>query len=179
MEKVKRGMRYILSWLLAAMAAFFVCNLVVFFYHCPAGWIDRHSSATNAIWEPHATLRMGTEGHGVYTVDKRGYLNEDLPLADSYTVVVGSSYVQGKEVAMGKRFTDLLNRAVSSGEALHVYNVSQDGFYYPEIVKCFPALLQEFPAAKTIVIELGSTNFSADELTAALEQCDFDAEQTG
>lgn len=180
MRGLKYGLRQCMGWAAAAAAAFLVCNALVFFYHHPAGWIERDSSATDAIWKPGSTLRMGTEGCGVYTVDQRGYLNPEFPLADTYTLAVGSSFVQGKEVPLGSRFTDLLNAALTdSADELAVYNVSQDGFYFPDIVTCFPALLQEFPGAKSIVIEISSTDFSAAELTQALEQKAFDPAQTG
>ena len=100
--------------------------------------MDRVDAAANAILRPGSVTLMGTEGHGSHEVDQRGYLNPDLPLEKSCTLVVGSSFVQGKEVAAGKRFVDLMNDALAaSPEALAVYSVAQDGFYFPEMVRCF------------------------------------------
>lgn len=60
-----------------------------------------------------------------------------------------------------------------------VYNLSQDGFYFPDIAKHFEAIIGEFPNSDTIIIEIGSTNFSADELVDALNQVEYDTTQDG
>lgn len=172
-------LRQIGQWLAAAVAAVLICNVFLYGYHDPAAWIDRENGATYAIWRPGSRLIMGTEGRGVHRVDSRGYLNPDLPLAEQYTLVVGSSFTQGKEVAAGERFVDLLNAQLSHGETLAVYSVSQDGFYFPDVVACFPALLEEFPGAQTVVIEIGSLSMSDEALIAAINRNGADEPQTG
>lgn len=167
------------QWLAAAAIAMLLCNACLYGYHDPAAWIDRSNASTYAIWRPGSRIVMGTEGRGVHHVDSRGYLNPDLPLADGYTLVVGSSFTQGKEVAAGERFVDLLNGALSDGETLAVYSVSQDGFYFPDVVACFPALMAEFPDAETLIIEIGSVSFSDEALTAALNRQGVDETQRG
>ncbi len=97
-----------------------------------------------------------------------------------YIITVGASYTQGKEVHRGQRFSDLLNIKMGGDEEnLKVYNVSQDGFYFPNIVKSFAALIQEFPKSKCIVIEIGRTEFDPKELENALTQREYDEKQTG
>lgn len=159
------------QWLAAAVIAVLICNGLLYLYHDPAAWMERENAATDAIWRPNSTLIMGTEGRGVHHVDQRGYLNPDLPLGGDFTLVVGSSFTQGKEVPAGQRFLDLLNAAIAETEQeLAVYSVSQDGFYLPDIVRGFPALMQELPGAKTLIIETGTTTFSEADLTTALNQ---------
>lgn len=180
MDYIKNGIRQLLHWLFAAAAAVLLCNALLYFYHHPTVWIDRSGSATNGILRPTATFLVGTEGRGIHHVDSRGYLNAALPLAEEYTIVVGSSFVQGKEVNAGERFVDLMNDALApSGQELAVYSVAQDGFYFPQIVKCFQALVEEFPGAETIIIETNLTDFSAEEYGDALDQHTLDVTQTG
>ena len=180
MGHIKKGIRRLLNWLCAAAVAVLLCNALLYFYHNPTAWIDRTGSATNGILHPTATFLMGTEGWGIHHVDSRGYLNPELPLAEEYTIVVGSSFVQGKEVNAGERFVDLMNNALApSGQELAVYSVAQDGFYFPQIVKCFQALVEEFPGAETIIIETNLTGFSAEEYDDALDQHTLDVTQTG
>lgn len=177
---MKAFVKQILQWLIAGSLAILVCNILLFLYHRPTGWIDRTDSATAAIWSPGTTLVNGMEGNGIYSVDAKGYLNDNLPLAEEYTLVIGSSHVQGKEVPFGLRYSDLLNDMLSgSNSELAVYNCSQDGFYLPDIIEHFYAITQEFPNADNIVIDLGKTDFSVEELENALNQCDFDVEQLG
>lgn len=168
------------QWLAAAVIAMLLCNGLLYGYHDPAAWIDRENAPTDAIWRPGSRLVMGTEGRGVHSVDARGYLNPGLPLAENFTLVVGSSFTQGKEVAAGERFVDLMNAALAETEQeLAVYSVSQDGFYLPDIVRCFPALMQELPGARTLVIETGTTAFSEETLAAAQNQHRLDETQRG
>ena len=149
-----------IQWLAALLAAVLLCNAFLLLYHDPAVWIPQENGPTDAIWRPGARILMGTEGRGIHRVDSRGYLNPEKPLAERFVLVVGSSFAQGKEVAAGERFTDILNRELSEdAETLAVYNVSQDGFYLPDILRCFPALMREFPGARTLVIEIGTTSF--------------------
>ncbi len=180
MTPKKYLLRQLLGWVAAAVTAVLLCNGALYAYHHPAAWIDRSGSATNGILNPNSTILHGTEGYGLHSVDARGYLNPDLPLAEDYILVVGSSFAQGKEVKAGKRFVDLMNGALTpSAEELAVYTVSQDGFLFPQMVQCFQALLQEFPDAKTIILEVNSNDYSAKSLKDGLEQHSFDPSQTG
>ena len=177
---MKNYIRQIVQWMVAGVLAVMICNVLLCFYHRPAGWIERADSATNAIWRPDSTLIMGTEGRGVYHVDKDGYLNADLPRQEEYCLVLGASYTQGKEVRFGERYTDLLNDMLAeSDEELAVYNCSQDAKFLPGIINDFYAVTQEFPDAGTIVIETGNTDFTSRELLAACEQHGYDANQRG
>lgn len=180
MTRKKYVFRQLLEWAAAMMIAVLLCNGALHLYHRPAAWINRSGSATNGILNPNSVTLQGTEGRGRHGVDGKGYLNFDLPLAEDYILVVGSSYVQGKEVKAGKRFTDLMNTTLAaSPEELAVYTVSQDGFYFHNMVKGFQALLQEFPDAGTIILEVNANSYSAKALTEALEQHPFDPGQTG
>ena len=180
MSFMKRMLCHALHWGASLVVATLCVNMFVFLYERPVGWIERTDSATDAIWHPGAVLRHGTEGNGVYRVDSNGYLNPDLPLAERYTVVVGASHTQGKEVREGQRYTDVLNALLGSENGkLAVYNVSQDAFYFPDIVNGFYALTEEFPDAENIVIEISSTDYSKEELEEALNQRSFDEAQLG
>lgn len=44
MEMLKR----LREWLIAIIIAFLICNLFVFLYYRPTGWINRSNSATNS-----------------------------------------------------------------------------------------------------------------------------------
>ena len=186
--------RQAVSWAAAVILAFCICNAAMFLYEVQPGWIERENGATLAIWDPGTALVAGLEGRGYYHVDSKGYLNDSLPTEPGYCVVVGASFTQGKEVENGKRYTDLLNDMLSeqngensgggndaavSARPSFVYNVSQEGYYFPDIASGFYALTKEFPDAGTIVIETGKTFFSDGELEAALDQRAYDEAQNG
>ena len=166
---------------MAAAIAFTVCNFALFPYEKPAAWINRDKGATSSIWKPGSTIIHGTEGRGVYTVDGKGYLNEDKPLQeDDCTLVVGCSFTQGKEVPMGSRYSDILNDKLSDdGTKLAVYNCSQDGYFFPDIISGFNAVVSEFPDVDHIVLEITQTDWDVKTLTSALKQRGYEEEQTG
>ncbi len=183
---MKKWIRQGVSWAAAAVIAVFLCNAAMFLYEVQPGWIERDKGATLAIWDPNTTVVAGMEGRGHYRVDEKGYLNDRLPEEPGYCVVVGASFTQGKEVEHGKRYTDLLNEMLSGAESVKeasvpsfVYNVSQEGYYFPDIARGFYAVTREFPDAGTIVIETGKTAFTIRELEEALNQRDYDERQNG
>lgn len=165
----------------ALLSAVVISNLIVFPYHRPVGWIERQNSSTLSIWDPNTTLIHGTEGHGIYKVDENGYLNTGKLIDKDYTIAIGASFTQGKEVKSGKRYTDILNSLLSDEDEnnLHVYNVSQDGYYFPNIVKGFDSLVHEFPNSKNIIIEIGTTDYSLEEIQDSLNQRGFDEKERG
>lgn len=178
--KIKKIIKAFTQWGFALVFAFLIMNLIVACYHSQGGWINRDSASTLGIRIPGSLVIMGTEGRGIYRVDARGYINDDLPLDEDYTIVVGASYTQGFEVKNGERFTDILNeRLRTSDKELKIYNVSQSAYYFPDVVGGFSALIQEFPEAENIVIEIGTTNYTTEELRNAQVQRNYDEMQRG
>lgn len=167
--------------MLAAFIAFCVANLLVLPYWKAPGWIARDTGATSALYHAGTTLVNGYEGYGIINVDSHGYLNEDLPLADSFVLAMGCSHTKAIEVASDERYTSILNEALSGGDdsKLYVYNLAIDGFYFPDIVKGFDAALAEFPGAETVIIEIPTTDFDLALLTDAVNSRTFDPAQTG
>ncbi|MBQ7954985.1 MAG: hypothetical protein IJ282_04490 [Lachnospiraceae bacterium] len=183
LQKIFTGKRIknFLQWVLAAFIAFCVANLLILPYWQAPGWIYRNSGATSAIYHSGTTLVNGYEGYGTSQVDDHGYLNPDLPLADSYILALGCSHTKAIEVPAAKRYTSILNEALSQGDfsKLYVYNLAIDGFYYTDIVKGFDAALAEFPGSDSIIIEIPSTDLDLTGLTDSLNSRPFDAAMTG
>lgn len=168
------------QWLAAIVISCVIVNAFSFLYYRLTGWIDREGGATLSIWDPYTYIINAIEGYGVYKVDSRGYVNEDKTLGDEYVLCVGASFTQGKEVTSGKRYTDILNDMLSDGdECLAVYNVSQDGYFFPDIISGFKAIVSEFPSSDTIIIETCSTSFSSEQLDNALIQRQYNPYENG
>lgn len=170
--------------LFALLLSLVIINIFVCFYDRYPGWIDRSNSSTDAIWYPNSIVIHGTEGYGIHHVDQNGYLNEGKLIQSGYTLVVGSSHTQGKEIPNSMRYSDILNTILCKklgypSNKLCVYNVSQDGYYYPQIVKNFKSIITEFPNSNNLVIEIGSTNFTADELKNSFNQAEYKDENRG
>ena len=176
---MRRFLNQIEQCVIAVVVATLIMNFGLSFYNRAAGWIDRQSGSTTAIYNPGSSMLHGTEGRGYHRIDARGYVNDTSKLAEKYVIAVGASYTQGKEVNNGYRYTDLLNSWLGYNDEAFVYNVSQDAYYFPKIVKGFSALTQEFPQAEKIIIEIGRTDFAIEEMEDSLNQRAFDEIQTG
>lgn len=176
---MKKLLIQLLQWTNAILVAVLIMNCLLYFYNRTTGWIDRDSGATLSIYKPNSSFLRSTEGRGFHKTDSRGYVNDVDRLADDYVIAVGASYTQGKEVESGERYTDLLNEWLGYTDEAYVYNVSQDGYFFPDIVRGFTPLVGEFPDASKIIIEIGTTEFSVDALQNALIQRSYDESQNG
>lgn len=172
--------RRIIKSTLAVLIAFILVNGCMFFYERTAGWIDITGGSTDSIWMPRTLIIHNTEGHGIYSADKKGYLNSGELQSSNYILAVGASHTQGKEVSNGFRYTDLLNSYYGfDKKEKKVYNLSQDAYFFPDIIRNFKAILSEFPNSSAIIIELMKTVETPEDLTKALKQRKYDELNNG
>lgn len=169
-----------LQWVAALLLGAFIVSMLSFCYYRPVGWMERDKNATSAVWEPNSVIVNMLEGAGITHVDSRGYTNlGNQELDDDLILCIGASYVQSKEVMEDKKYTALLNEKLKDDDKLKVYNLSRDAYMYPEIVAGFSAAIQEFPQTKVAILDISNTDFSLEELTGALQEREYDEEQTG
>lgn len=173
----------IIQWILAIGIAVFILNIFSFIYYHQAGWIDRYDSSTYAIWNPNSFITNFYEGYGVAKVDENGYFNTpNKKLVDkNYILLMGSSHTQGEQLLINQKFSYILNDYITDDDSdeLKVYNIAQDGNFYPDIIRCFSSAVQEFPESKCIIIEVGSTSFSINQLNNCLNQDGYNVKYTG
>lgn len=178
-ERMKKYFIQIIQWALAIVIASLIMNFALGFYNRTAGWINRNKGATLSIYNPNSSELQGVEGYGSVTIDNKGYINNKEIIDSDYVLAVGSSFTQGESVSDGERYTDLLNKKMGYKDKAYVYNVAQDGYYLPDILKGIHALISEFPKSKKIIMEIDKTSFSEKELKSALKQRDYDPAQNG
>ena len=176
---MKKPIKTILSWCLAALIAVLIANGISFFYRSGAGSIPRENAYSTSIRTPNSRMVRGAEGYGINHVDKNGYLNDDtLPLRDNYILMMGSSHAEGLQVMQKDTMTSVLNRLIDP-DTRTVYNLGTAGYTLPLIIQGFPAALEEFPHTKAVMIEISQLAFSADELTEAMNQAKYDPASAG
>lgn len=176
---MKKTIKTLLSWCLAAVISLLIANLISFFYRSGAGSIPRENALSTSIRTPNSRMVRGSEGYGINHVDENGYLNDDtLPLKDNYILLMGSSHAEGLQVMQQDTMTSVLNRLIDPN-ARTVYNLGTAGYTLPLIIQGFQAGLEEFPHASAVMIEISQLTFSADELTQAMDQTKYDAASTG
>ena len=155
-----------------------VLNALCFGYYNPLHGSDLNSYRL----EPNTVGFNAVEGLGIMYADKNGFSNRDLPLVDNgYILVMGSSYSKGDQVAVDKRYSDLLNTYLGYSEELGVYNLAYNGGKFDDIVKNFKELVEEFPNSKTVIVEVTDSQLqlSKAECEEALNQVQMKDSITG
>lgn len=170
-----------LQWVLAFILAVLVINMLCFLYFRAPGWVQRSGNATDAIWEPQKYIIKGDEGFGINYVDSNGYVNPEKQISgDELILCMGASFLQGKEVMQSDKYTSLLDKLLyNEADELHVYNLSKDAYFYPEIVSGVYAAIQEFPQTSILIIDLHKTDFSFGEMNNALQIRQFSYDEVG
>lgn len=164
---IKKAIGVCISFLIS----FFVVNGLMFIYERPVAWIDTPNGASYAIRNPSSLLVHGTEGYAFSKIDENGYINQLYPANNEYVLMMGSSHSQGKEVSTENRYSSIVNSELTGGKKeLHAYNIACDGHFLPTLIKHFKSAVTCYPNATCVTIEIGSTDYSLDELKDSLNQ---------
>lgn len=162
-------MSKIIKRVLAVILTICIMNIVCFAYYNPT-----HNSVKNAYrLEPNGIGFQATEGVAFTYTDSNGFTNRDLPLEETdYILVMGSSQGVGFNVPIEERFSDRLNTMLGYTDTLKVYNVAYSGGGFKDIVHNYKELMEEFPEAQTVLIELDSAHLhlSESDFNYAIEQ---------
>lgn len=173
---MQKLIKQIFQWCVALLIGFLIVNALCMVYERPVGWIDTPNGVSRGIRHPGTLMVHGTEGYSISRIDRNGYVNPDKLLDDSYVLVMGASHTQGKEILECKRYSVLLNEALSDDpERLVVYSLAQDGQFLPSHIKYFKAAITAFPESTAIVIEIDSTDYPIIELRDSMDQVVYDA----
>lgn len=166
--------------LLAFVCSFFICNLLCMAYESGPGGLYRNQGATEMIHKPDTYYIYGREGYAAIRFDKNGYNNFDGTLDRSYVLLMGSSHVEGAQLSQECHMTSVLNSLLGgTKENLRAYNIAVSANYLPKIIRGFQAGISEFPDSDAVIIEVGSTTFSVDELENSLNQTVYDSGSDG
>ena len=163
-----------MQWVAAALTAFAVFNGIMFLIYHPVNEITRSGGSSPGLKVYPDYGLYGLEGYAIRTVDSRGYVNPDLPLAHEPYLVVGASHAEGFHTANGRRYSDILNERFGYTDSLKFYNISHSEFFLPDIVKRLSAMKKEFPDAKGLIIDIDSTAADSSQLEDAMDQLGFD-----
>ncbi|MDD4311564.1 MAG: hypothetical protein PHW41_03690 [Eubacteriales bacterium] len=176
---MKKPIKTLFSWCMAAFVAVLVANGISFFYRSGAGSIDRENAYSYSIRTPNSWMVRGSEGYGINRVDQNGYLNDDtLPRKDNYILLMGSSHAEGLQVMQKDSMTAELNHLIDPTTRT-VYNLGTAGYTLPLIMEGFQAALDEFPNSSAVMIEISDLSFSSEDFLSAMKQTQFDPACTG
>ena len=153
--------------------AFFLVNGMAFMYRYDPEWLHRSGGMTRGVYTPQSRIIINNEGNGYGIIDDNGYANYHAVLDENYMLVFGNSQSNGHNVHYSKTYVYLLNRMLGALEKSYIYNVSNGGYTICDIVKGFKAGITEFPNSEGVIIQIGSTDFDLDTMTASLNQREY------
>ena len=168
----------VVQWGLALVLSMLMLNGATFLFYHPVNELFRNGGSTPGLMYPYMWGLYGNEGYGIQTIDRNGYVNPDLPLEESYYIIVGASHTEGFHTGRNKRFSDLLNYRFGYVDSLKFYNIAHSDFFYDDIVKHFRGMCMEFPNMQGVVIEIGSTYYSVESLRDSTDQIGYTEEDS-
>lgn len=173
---IKSKFKMLISWGLALFVSVFILNILIIPLYHFAPWIDLPCNATTGLFCPNSIIVYGLEGFSIRNVDKNGYVNPNERADKSDKVLImGSSHSVGKEVPQGENYTDIIENESN----INIYNLAMDGNYFVEIMQGFNAAIEQFPEAKSVVIEVDHVDYSIDELNNARTSREYNKDYTG
>ncbi len=174
---MKNVIKQIIEWGLAIICGLMVANLICFAYDRPAPNKLTPNGVSMAVKDPNFIFVRCSEGYAVGKVDRNGFNNPDKELADDYVLVMGASHTSGREVPENQRFSSLIDQYYND-EKLHAYNIAFEGQFLPTLIKHFKAAMEAFPNLSVVTMEIYMTDFSVEELRDAIDQVDYDPEDS-
>lgn len=170
--------KQIIKWCAAFAAALFIMNLITFIFYDPCQELIREHGATTGFLLPDSHGVYGLEGYCIANIDDNGYVNRDLPRADSYYVVAGASHTEGLFLPLKLRYSDRLNGMLGPDNELRVYNIGRSGNFFSVVLQHLDGILEEFPDAEGIIIETDTLTYDTKALYDSQIQTGYDPDET-
>jgi len=155
----------------AGLIAFIILNAIcIFYYNVPIHNASKTNS-TDYIWEKNKFYSRGTEGFAWGITDKNGFNNlETFKQGEIDVIVMGSSHMEGFNVAHDKNTTAIMNSKFrASGIDMNVYNIGISGHTLVRCLNNLENVINEFGPQKYIVIETQSVEPSVDIIKSTLD----------
>lgn len=178
MQKFKFIIKQLIMWCAALIAALIIMNLISFAFYNPCQELVRKQGSTTGFLLPDSHGVYGLEGYCVANIDKNGYVNRDLPRADSYYVVAGASHTEGLFLPLKLRYSDRLNEMLGPDNELRVYNIGRSGNFFSVVLQHLDGILEEFPDAEGIIIETDTLTYDTKALYDSQIQNGYDPGET-
>lgn len=163
--------RYVLKMTGSFLAAFFVINILCYFYYNPAIQINNEKAYTDCKNEPSPHNWQCTEGYGNVLIDDNGFNNgERFDCATAKILCIGSSQTEAQNVFGDENYVYLLNDMQVDRKA---YNLGVSAQRFSSAFYRISALKENFPACKALIFEVNSLP-TREELLSMREYMEHD-----
>ncbi len=178
MQSFKHYSKQIIQWGTALTVSFIIMNILCFAFYNPCQELIREHGATTGFLLPESHGVYGMEGYCIANIDEKGYVNRDLPRADSYYVVAGASHTEGLFLPLKQRYSDILNGMLGPDNELRIYNIGRSGNFFSVVLQHLDGILGEFPDADGIIIETDTLTYDTKALYDSQTQTGYDSSET-
>ncbi len=170
-------MKKIIRITAAAAAALLAANLAFSaIYTLPAKY-NVTGKITGEVWQKNAPVVLGLEGYAINFTDQNGYNNPDGILDGNYAVAIGSSHTQAFNVFRKQNYCSLYNAYATQNDLPLLYNTGMDANNFCDIVKHFPAAVEQFPDAAYFTVETPYLIFTPKQLKNACKTVTYSDEE--
>ena len=171
-------LKSVFQWGIAVAVGFFIINFVCFFYRMPARGKMTPNGASISVSQPNTISVHGKEGYSISKSDRNGFANPNKELAEKYILMLGASHTVAAEIASNKKYSVLVDQYYNDSKYLHTYNIANSGHFLPSQIEHFKAAMEAYPNAEAVTIEIFSTDYSAEEINASMNQVEYDPNQS-
>ncbi len=178
MPKNKIPLKQIGQWCVALVVALVIMDLLTFAFYRPCQELIREHGATTGFLLPRSHGVYGMEGYCIAGIDASGYVDRDLPRADSYFVAAGASHTEGLFLPAKLRYSDRLSSMLGGDDELHIYNIGRSGNFFSVVLQHLDGILAEFPDAEGIIIETDALTYDTKALYDSQSQVGYDPDET-
>lgn len=148
------------------IALIFLTSFCFFYYNIPIDQPSR-SGATDSVVYPETIYLQCREGYGWGKTNSEGFYGS-IEYHDDMKVdvlIMGSSMVEAYQVGQSQTVCSRLNDMLSDKT---VYSIGRSGHYFTNCCSNLEAALEHYNPS-SVVIEIGSVEYTADQLLQAVE----------
>ena len=146
--------KYIAQMVGAFLSAFFLVNILCYFYSNVAKSITNPNRYTTTKSKTQRYVFYGQEGYGITTTDKNGFYNDGNVLPnDANVICIGSSHTEAIQINTSQNYVSQLNKL---NPAYNAYNLGVSGQSRTKTLYRLPYIPVHFPVCKVIINETPS-----------------------
>lgn len=166
--KKNTAVRWCGKALLSGILAFVILTLACMLYYNLPVHYSCTDGATDYRWESHKFYSTWKEGFAWGRTNNEGYMNgfDYTPETKLRVLILGSSHMEGRNVAMDESTAALLNEKLGNES---VYNLGLSSHDFLACASNLDAAVEKYAPSEYVIMEASTFNFDSDRLQAVID----------